>query len=174
MDNKSFKSNWKKPGDVNAIEAKTDKQKDDKPVDITEKVKHETTLSKHECINLIESKNNIDKLFGITEYKDYIICFHIFEDLYNHKLNIKGYNHKIKFIEEINRTLIKVSMTKDKIIIKEISFSATKELMIALTKNVNCDFYKNALDQYKKILYVCLKLELDKHILKIPAIRPTK
>ena len=46
----------------------------------------EKTLSKNECINLIKSDDNMDELFGITEYKDDLIRFHIFKDLYNHKL----------------------------------------------------------------------------------------
>ena len=48
--------------------------------------------------------------------------------------------------------------------IKNISFPATRELIIALTKDVGGDFNKNALEQYKIILRVCLKPELDKHI----------
>ena len=135
----------------------------------------EATLSKNEYINLIESKDNMDELFGITEYKDDIIRFHIFDDLYKHKLIKKGIDHKIEFIEEIDgpveqtfiRTLIKASRTKVGRVIKDISFSATRELMIAFTKDVGSDFDKNALEQYKIILRVCLKPELDKHIFKI-------
>ena len=46
--------------------------------------------------------------------------------------------------------------------------------MIALTKNVGGDFNKNALEQYKIILRVCLKPELDKYIFKIPYGRPSQ
>ena len=46
--------------------------------------------------------------------------------------------------------------------------------MIELTKDVGGDFDKNALEQYKIILRVCLKLELDKHIFQIPYGRPSK
>ena len=72
------------------------------------------------------------------------------------------------------RTLIKASRTKDGRVIKDISFPATRELMIALTKDIGCDFDKNALDQYKIILRVCLIPELDNHIFKIPYGRPSK
>ena len=116
----------------------------------------------------------MDELFGITKYKDDIIRFHIFEDLYKHKLIKKSIDHKIEFIEEIDSTLIKASKTKDKIIIIDISFPVTRELMIALTKDVGADFDKNAFDQYNKIYDVCLKPELVKHIFKIPAGKPTK
>ena len=167
-----------KPGDVMAIEAK-----DDKHVDINENVKQETTslrlpdqrtLSKNECINLIKSDDNMDELFGITEYKDNIIRFHIFENLYKYKLIKIGIYHKIEFIEEIDRTLIKSSRTKDGKVIKDISFPATRELMIALTKDVGGDFDKNALDQYKAIYDVCLKPDLNKHIFKLLKGRPSK
>ena len=43
----------------------------------------------------------MDELFGITEYKDDIICFHIFEDLYKHKLISKCIDHKIEFIDKL-------------------------------------------------------------------------
>ena len=72
------------------------------------------------------------------------------------------------------RTIIKASRTKDGRVIKDFSFSATSELMIALTKDVGGDFNQNALEQYKIILRVCLKPELDKHIFKIPYGRLSK
>ena len=37
----------------------------------------------------------MDEIFVITEYKDNIIRFHIFEDLYNYKLIERGIDHKI-------------------------------------------------------------------------------
>ena len=55
----------------------------------------------------------MDELFGITMYQDDIIRFHIFSDLYKHKFIEKGIDQKIEFIEEIDRTLIKASRTKD-------------------------------------------------------------
>ena len=72
------------------------------------------------------------------------------------------------------RTLIKASRTKDGRVIKDISFPAARGLMIALTKDVGGDFLKSALEQYKIILRVFLKPELDKHIFKIPYGRPSK
>ena len=138
--------------------------------------KHEDngTLSKIECIDLIESDENIYELFGITKYNDYIIRFHIFLELYRHQLIENGIDHKIEFIEEIDRTLIKASRTKDNIVIKDISFHATRELIIALTKDIGIDFDKTVLEQYRLILGVCLKPELDKHIFKISQGRPSK
>ena len=147
------------------------KANENKPRDLNledEQHAHRTpdgTLFKNECINLIETDDNMDQLFCITKYKDDIICFHIFEDLYKFKSIEKGIDHKIEFIEEIDgrvnqtiiRTLIKSSRTKDGLVIKNISFPATRELMIALTTDVGIDFDKNALDQYKIILRVCLK-----------------
>ena len=62
--------------------------------------------------------------------------------------------------------MIKASSTKDGRVIKDISFPATRELMIALTKDIGGDFDKNALDQYKGIYDVCLKPDLNKHIFK--------
>ena len=41
----------------------------------------------------------MDELFGLTKYKDDIISFHIFEDVYKHKLIDKGIDHIIKFIK---------------------------------------------------------------------------
>ena len=40
----------------------------------------------------------MDDLFGLTEYEDDIIRFHIFEDLFKHNLIEKGIDHKIEFI----------------------------------------------------------------------------
>ena len=45
--------------------------------------------------------------------------------------------------------------------------------MIALTKDIGINFDKNALEQYRIIIGVCLKPELDEHILKIPKGRPS-
>ena len=69
--------------------------------------------------------------------------------------------------------MIKASRTKDGRVIKDISFPATRKLMIALTKNVGGDFDKNALDQYKGIYDVCLKPDLNKHIFKLLKGRPS-
>ena len=46
--------------------------------------------------------------------------------------------------------------------------------MIALTKEVDIDFDKNALEQYRLIIGVCLKPELDEHIFKIRQESPSK
>ena len=44
------------------------------------------TLAKNECINLIKFDDNVNELFGVTEYEDDIICFYIFYELYKYKL----------------------------------------------------------------------------------------
>ena len=49
------------------------------------------TLSKIKCFVLIKFDDNLDKLFGITEYKDDIIRFHIFDYLSKIKLILKQY-----------------------------------------------------------------------------------
>ena len=46
--------------------------------------------------------------------------------------------------------------------------------MIALTKDDNDEFDKNALYQFKKIYDVCLKPECDKHIFRMSKGRPSK
>ena len=68
------------------------------------------------------------------------------------------------------RNLIKASRTKDGIVIKDISFTATRKLIYALTNDVGNAFDKIALEQYKIIFRVCLKPVLDKHIFKIPLV----
>ena len=117
-----------------------------------------------------------------TEYQENIIRFHLFDDLYKQKLIEKGNDHKIEFIEGFDgpveqtfiRTLITASRTKNGKVIKDTLFRATRELMIALIKDVSGDFDKNALNQYKIILRVCLKPELHKHIFKFPYGTPSK
>ena len=46
--------------------------------------------------------------------------------------------------------------------------------MITLTKDVGNDININVLEQYRRLLGVCLKPELDKHIFKIPTGRPSR
>ena len=46
--------------------------------------------------------------------------------------------------------------------------------MITLTKDVGNDLDINVLEQYRRLIAVCLKPELDKHISKIPTGRPSR
>ena len=61
----------------------------------------EETLFKNECINLIESDDNMHQLCGITEYKDDIIRFHIFGYLYKHKLIEKILIIKLNLLKKL-------------------------------------------------------------------------
>ena len=140
------------------------------------------TLSKNECMNFINSDDNMNKFFGITEYKDNKICFRIFEDLQRFNLIENHNDHNIELIEEErthgltshNKVLIKASRIENETVKIDISFPATRELMIALTKDVGEEFDKNALYQFKEIYDICLKSECDKHIFKIGKGRPSK
>ena len=129
------------------------------------KEEHQETLSKNECINLINADDNMDELFGITEYKDNKIRFHIFDDL-RFNLIENCCDHNIEFIEEDGMVIIKASRIENETVKKDISYPATRELMIALTKYVGDEFDKNALYQCKKIYETCLKPECDNIFLK--------
>ena len=87
----------------------------------------------------------MDELFCITEYKDNTIRFHIFDDLQTFNLIENGSDHNIELIEEGNKIIIKASRIKNGIVKKNISYPATTELMIALTKDVGDKFDKNSL-----------------------------
>ena len=129
--------------------------------------------SQNKCIDLINSDYNMDELFVITENKDDKIRFHIFDDLQRFNLIENYSDHNIEFIKKDNQTLIK-AIRIDKENVKDISYTATKELMIALTKNDGVEFDKNALYQFKKIYDICLKPESDKHIFNKGQGRPSK
>ena len=73
-----------------------------------------------------------------------------------------------------SNVVIKASRIENGKIKKNITYLTTKELMIALTKDVIDEFDKNALYQFKKIFEICLKLECDKHIFGIGKGRPSK
>ena len=107
-------------------------------------------------MDLINSDDNMDELFGITEYKDNKIRFHIFDDLQRFNLIENGSDHNIEFIEEDGKVIIKASRIENGTVKEDISYPATRELMIALTKDVGDEFDKNALHQYKKIYEMCL------------------
>ena len=74
------------------------------------KEEHKETLSKNECMDLINSDDNMDELFGIAEYKDHKIRFHIFDDLQRFNLIENGSDHNIEFIEEDGKVIIKASV----------------------------------------------------------------
>ena len=117
-------------------------------------------------MDLINSDDNMDELFGITEYNNNKIRFHIFDDLQRFNLIENGNDHNIEFIEENSNVIIKASRIENGRVTKDISYPATKELTIALTKDVGDEFDKNALYQFKKIYEMCLKPECDKHIFR--------
>ena len=59
-------------------------------------------MSKNECIDLINSDDNIDELFGISVFKDGVIRFRIYTDLKNNNLIENDIDHKIELIEQNN------------------------------------------------------------------------
>ena len=50
-------------------------------------------------MNLVNSNDQVNELFGITKYKDNNIRFHIFDDLQRFNSIENGTNHNIEFIE---------------------------------------------------------------------------
>ena len=50
----------------------------------------------------------------------------------------------------------------------------TKDLTHGLTSPVGNDVDRNVLEQYRRLIAVCLKPELDKHIFKVQTGRPSK
>ena len=123
-------------------------------------------MSKNVCMDLINFDDQIGELFGITEYKDNKIRFHIFDDLQHFNLIENGSDHNIEFIEEDDKIIIKASRIENGTVKKDISYPATRELMIALTKDVGDEFDKNALYQYKKIYEIYLNLNVINIFLK--------
>ena len=107
-------------------------EKEEKEEDEKEEVKEEykETLSKNECMDLINSDDNMDGLFGITEYKDNKIRFHIFDDLQRFNLIETGSDHNIQFIEDDNIIIIKANRIENGTVKKDISYPATIELMM--------------------------------------------
>ena len=124
-------------------------------------------MSKNECIDLINSDDNIDELFGISIFNDGVIRFRIYTDLKNNNLIENDIDHKIELIEDDNETYVKASRLEHGNVTNKRKYSATKELMITLTKDVGSDIDINVLEQYRRLISVCLKPELDKHIFKI-------
>ena len=162
---KSLKAMKEEPKEGKKEEQKIEEEmKIEQKEEEEEEKEHKETLSKNECMDLINSDDNMDELFGITEYKDNKIRFHIFDDLQRFNLIENGSDHNIEFIEEDN-VIIKVSRIENGTVNKDISYPTTRELMIALTKDVGNEFDKNALYQLKKIYEICLRPECDKHIL---------
>ena len=58
----------------------------------------------------------MDELFGISGYKDNNIRFYIFDDFQHISLIKNGSDHNIKFIEEKNKIIIKVSRIEKEIV----------------------------------------------------------
>ena len=158
-------------------EEKKEQKKEERKIEQEEEEEekeHQETLSKNECMDLINSDDNMDGLFGITEYKDNKIRFHIFDDSQRFNLIENDSDHNIELIEEDNNVIIKASRIENGTVKKDISYPATKELMIAITKDVGDKFDKKSLNQFKKIYEICLKPKCDKHIFRIGKGRPSK
>ena len=132
------------------------------------------TLSKNECMDLINSDDNIDELFGISTFNDGVIRFRIYADLRRNNLIENDIDNKIEFIEDNYETYVKASRFERGEVTNERKYPATKELMITLTKDVGNDVDRNVLEQYRRLFAVWLKPELDKHIFKISTSRPSK
>ena len=88
---------------------KEEKKEQEEQEEQEEEEEHKETLSKNECMDLINSDDDMDEFFGITEYKDNKICFHIFDDLQRFNLIENGSDHNIEFIEEDRNVIIKAS-----------------------------------------------------------------
>ena len=86
-------------------------------------------MSKNECIDLINSDDNIDELFCISVFNDGVIRFRIYTDLKNNLIE-NVIDHKIEFIKQNNQTFIKASQIEKGEITNEKEYPATKELMI--------------------------------------------
>ena len=95
-------------------------------------------------MDLINSDDNMDKLFGITEYNNNKIRFHIFDYLQRFNLIYNGSDHNIEFIDKNNTIIIRASRIGKKTVKKNISYPTTNKLMIDLTKDVCDEFDKNA------------------------------
>ena len=75
------------------------------------------------------------------------------------------------FIEDNNETYVKASRIEHGDVTNRRKYPATKELMITLTKDVGNDVDRNVLEQFRRLIAVCLKQELDKHIFKVQTSR---
>ena len=104
-----------------------------------------TTLSKNECIDLINSDGNMDKLFGISVFNDGVFRFRIYTDIKNNNLIENDIDHKIELIEDDNETYVKASRVKKGEVTNETEYPATKESIITLTKDVGNDIDINVL-----------------------------
>ena len=81
-----------KKEEVNKIETEEQEEEEEN------KTEHKETLSKNECKNLINSDDNMDKLFGIKIYNDGVIRCRIYTNLKNNHLIENDIDHKIEFI----------------------------------------------------------------------------
>ena len=75
------------------------------------------------------------------------------------------------FIEDNTETYVKASRIEHGDVTNRRKYPATKELMITLTKDVGNDVDRNVLEQFRRLIAVCLKQELDKHIFKVQTSR---
>ena len=92
----------------------------------------------------------------------------------NNNLIENDIDHKIELIIDDNETYVKDSRLERGDVTNKRKYPATKVLMITLTKNVGNDIDINILEQYRRLISVCLKPELDKHIFKVQTNRPSQ
>ena len=101
-------------------------------------------------MDLINSDDNMDELFGISIFNDVVICFRIYADLQRNNLIEHGIDYKIKFIEDNDETYVKASRFEHGDVTNKKKYPATKELMITLIKDVGNDVDRNLLEQYRR------------------------
>ena len=124
---KSLKAMKEEPNEEKKIE-KDEKKEQEEQEEKELKEEHKETLSKNECMDLINSDDNMDELFKITEYKDNKIRFHIFDNLQCFNLIENGSDHNIELIEEDSNVIIKASRIENK---------QVKKYFISCNKRIN-------------------------------------
>ena len=121
-------------------------------------------MSKNECIDLINFYDNIDKLFGFSVFNNGVIRFRIYAYHKTNNLIENHIDHEIELIEHDNKTYVKASRVERGDVTNKRKYPDTNELIISMTKIVGNNIDINILEQYMRLLIVCLKPELDKHI----------
>ena len=116
---------------------------------------------------LINSDDNMDELFGISTFNGGVIRVRIYAYLQRNNLIENDIDHKFEFIEDFDETYVKASRLEHGDVTNKKKYFATKELMITLTKDVGNDVDRNVLEQYRRLIAVCFKPELDKLIFKV-------
>ena len=113
-------------------------------------------------------------MFGISVFNDVVIRFRIYTDLIINNLIENDIDHKIELIDDDNKTYVKATRLERGNVTNKRKYPATKEMIITLTKIVGNDININIFEQLRRLMNVCLKTELDKHIFKVLTGRPSK